>query len=84
MRELSDNFLGKNYSIFFVHWLNFFSSPEPKLCNFLFCEICGYKKGIKTNFPPSFVVVRSGIDKNQDPGSGINTGILDPQHRYIL
>jgi hypothetical protein len=54
---------------------------------FPFCEFCGYKKGITTNFfsPLSFdEVFRSGIrdpgwvKKSQDPGSGIN--IPDPQH----
>jgi hypothetical protein len=53
----------------------------------IFFEICGYKKGMTTNFfpPLSFVAVLepgsgkgknqdpgSEMGKNQDPGSGIN------------
>jgi hypothetical protein len=53
-----------------------------------FCEICGYKKGMTTNFffhlslLLLFLDPGSGLGKNQDPGSGIN--IPDPQHCYIV
>jgi hypothetical protein len=48
------------------------------------------EKGWTTNFPPSFFAVvgseildpGAGIDKKQDPGSGIN--IRDPQHCFFL
>jgi hypothetical protein len=56
-----------------------------------FCEICGYIKSYDNKFfsPLSFVAVfgsgirdpRSGMGKNQDPGSGIN--IPDPQHCFV-
>jgi hypothetical protein len=62
---------------------NFFVSVQ-KLNNFEFCEICGYKKGKKTNFLLFLSYCcwildpRSGIPGIKKSGSGIN--ILDPQH----
>ncbi len=64
-----------------------FFLPFQKYNNLIFCDICGYKKGRTTNFSPfSFVAVvgcgirdpGSWMDKNPDPGSGIN--IPDLQH----
>jgi hypothetical protein len=49
---------------------NFFS-PVQKRNNLQFCDIIGYKKR-------KVAVFGFGMDKNQDPGSGIN--ISDPRH----
>ncbi len=47
-----------------------------KINNFRFCDICGYKKSRTKKFPPHFFLLLldlgSLINKNQDPGSGIN------------
>jgi len=48
-----------------------FFFPSLKIKQFQFCDICGYKKGKKTNFFSSFsfvAVFRSGI---KDPRSGM-------------
>jgi hypothetical protein len=73
---------------FFENWQKKFSLAFQKKHNIQFCEICDYKKSVITNFfsPLSFVTVfgsgirdpGSGMDKNQDPGSGIN--IPEPPH----
>jgi hypothetical protein len=58
---------------------NFLYLFEIKFYNFLI--FVASKNGrTKKMYSPSFfgVVVGSGMDKNQDPGSGIN--IPDPQH----
>jgi hypothetical protein len=60
----------------------FFKDPVQKSNNFQFCKIYVDKKGKNNPFPfLFFVVVVSGIEKNLDPGSGIN--IPDPQHWLI-
>jgi hypothetical protein len=61
------------------NWAKFFSSAYQKYNNIQFCEICGYKKGMTTNFfsPLSFVAVfGSGIGIRDGEKSG--SGIRDP------
>ncbi len=77
-------------SIILWNLAQIFFLSSSKLNNFTFCEICGYKKMFDKNFfsSLSFLPVfgsgirdpRSGMGKNQDPGSGIN--IPDPPHWY--
>jgi hypothetical protein len=80
--ELSDKFLAEKS---LKTGPNFFLQHLKNKIIFNFLKFVATKKGLTTNFfsPLSFVVVLfldpgSGMDKNQDPGSGIN--IPDPQH----
>jgi hypothetical protein len=55
----------------------FFTRSKIKII-FNFCDICGYKTSGTTIFPPPLLLdPGSGMDKSQDPKSGIN--IPDPQ-----
>jgi hypothetical protein len=58
----------------------FFTCSKIKLFTILYTVCVAIKNGrTKKCFPSSFgAFVGSGMDKNQDPGSGIN--IPDPQH----
>jgi hypothetical protein len=80
--------LGKKFYNSLKTGLNFFLQHLKKKVIFNFVKFVATKKGLTKIFfsPLSFVVVfgsgirdpGSGMDKNQDPGSGIN--IPDPQH----
>jgi hypothetical protein len=57
-----------------------FTSSKKIIYNFQFCDICGYNKKVeKIFFTPLFIVVAvfgPGMDKNQNPGSGMrNTDV---------
>jgi hypothetical protein len=79
--KLSDKFLGKKFYNSFKIDPNFFLKHFKNKIIYNFVRFVATKKGLKKkSFSPfSLVAVfGSGMDKNQDPGSGIN--IPDPQH----
>jgi hypothetical protein len=83
--ELSDKFLGKKFYNSLKTGPNFFLQHLKNKIIFNFVKFVATKKGLTTNFfHPSLLLLfwiwdpRSGLGKNQNPGSRIN--IPDPQH----
>jgi hypothetical protein len=79
--HIFDNFLGKKFYNYLKIDPNFFLQTSKNKIIYNFVKFVAMKKGMTTNFfsSLSFVTVfGSGMDKDQDPGSGIN--IPDPQH----
>jgi hypothetical protein len=72
--------LKKKFGPIFKELLNLTSNKFKNKKSVNFVIFVAIKKDRTTNFSPFFLVAvfGSGMDKNQDPGSGTN--IPDPQH----